>query len=60
MATIHDRMPVILAPGDHMRWLGPEQDPRDLLKPYPSDLMKMWPIDTKVGSPAQQYARHHR
>jgi putative SOS response-associated peptidase YedK len=44
MATIHDRMPVILAPEDYMRWLGPEPDPRDLMKPYPSDLMKMWPI----------------
>lgn len=51
MATIHDRMPVILAPADYMRWLGPEPDPRDLMKPYPSDLMKMWPIDSKVGSP---------
>ena len=27
-----------------MRWLGPELDPRDLMKPYPSDLMKIWPI----------------
>lgn len=44
-------MPVILAPGDYMRWLGPELDPRDLMKPFPSDLMKMWPIDSKVGSP---------
>jgi putative SOS response-associated peptidase YedK len=44
MATIHDRMPVILAPEDYMRWLGPEPDPRDLMKPYPSDLMKLWPI----------------
>ncbi|MEI9413223.1 hypothetical protein [Mesorhizobium salmacidum] len=44
-------MPVILAPVDYMRWLGPDPDPRDLMKPFPSDLMKMWPIDTKVGSP---------
>lgn len=33
-----------------MRWVGPEHDPR-LMKPFPSDLMKMWPIDSKVGSP---------
>ncbi|MER9455557.1 SOS response-associated peptidase [Mesorhizobium sp. M0478] len=51
MATIHDRMPVILAPEDYMRWLGPEQDPHDLMEPFPSDLMTMWPIDSKVGSP---------
>ncbi|MER8410050.1 SOS response-associated peptidase [Mesorhizobium sp. M1342] len=52
MATIHDRMPVILAPADYMRWLGPETDPRDLMKPYPSDLMKMWPIASGVGKPS--------
>jgi putative SOS response-associated peptidase YedK len=49
-------MPVILTPSDYMRWLGPEVDPQHLMKPYPSAMMKMWPIDTKVGSPAQQYA----
>lgn len=44
-------MPVILAPADYMRWLGPEPNPRDLMKPFASDLMKMWPIDSMVGSP---------
>lgn len=52
MATIHDRMPVILHRKDYQRWLSPaEPDPRDLLKPFPADLMTMWPIDRKVGSP---------
>ncbi len=51
MATIHDRMPVILAPPDYARWIGPEQDPGDLMKPFPSDLMTMWKIGRKVGSP---------
>ncbi|WP_435053498.1 SOS response-associated peptidase family protein [Mesorhizobium caraganae] len=51
MTTIHHRMPVIFAPDDHMRWLGPEQDPHDVMKPFPSDLMTMWPIDSKVGKP---------
>jgi putative SOS response-associated peptidase YedK len=50
MATIHDRMPVILAPSDYIRWLEPESDPRDLLRPFPSELMKMWPISSRVGS----------
>ena len=50
MATIHDRMPVIIAPEDRMRWLSPDVlDPRDLLQPFPSELMKMWPVDPKVG-----------
>lgn len=50
MAKIHDRMPVILARADYERWLGSEPDPADLLKPFPSRLMKMWPIDKKVGN----------
>jgi putative SOS response-associated peptidase YedK len=35
VATIHDRMPVILHPADYGRWLGTGPDPRDLLKPFP-------------------------
>ena len=35
VADIHDRMPVILAPGDYARWLGDEPDPRDLMRPSP-------------------------
>lgn len=50
MATIHDRMPVIIHPDDYARWLGEETDPRDLLKPFPSDKMTMWKIDRKVGN----------
>jgi putative SOS response-associated peptidase YedK len=50
MGTIHDRMPVILHPADYERWLSPEPDPLDLMKPFPSDLMKMWPIGKNVGS----------
>jgi putative SOS response-associated peptidase YedK len=51
MATIHDRMPVILHPQDYERWLSNEEDPRDLLKPFPAELMTIWPIDRKVGKP---------
>jgi putative SOS response-associated peptidase YedK len=51
MATIHDRMPVILEPQDYARWLSSEEDPRDLLRPFPAGLMTMWPIDRKVGKP---------
>jgi hypothetical protein len=29
VAAIHDRMPLILAPGDYARWLSDEPDPRD-------------------------------
>jgi putative SOS response-associated peptidase YedK len=48
---IHDRMPVIVAPTDYDRWLGLEIDPRDLMKPFPAELMTMWPVSTRVNSP---------
>jgi putative SOS response-associated peptidase YedK len=51
IASIHDRMPAILKPADYERWLGLEPDPRDLLAPFPSDLMTMWPISQRVNSP---------
>ena len=49
VADIHDRMPVILAPADYARWLGDEPDPRDLMQPFPADLMRMWSISTRVN-----------
>ena len=42
-------MPVILAPEDYARWIGEEPDPRDLMKPFPSELMTMGPISTRVN-----------
>ncbi|WFU13183.1 SOS response-associated peptidase (plasmid) [Rhizobium sp. CB3090] len=51
MAQIHDRMPVILHPEDYERWLSSEPDPYDLMRPFPSELMTMWPIGKDVGSP---------
>jgi putative SOS response-associated peptidase YedK len=57
VGQIHDRMPVILPPGAHDRWLANiEPDPRDLLVPFPSELMKMWPISTRVNKPANDDA----
>lgn len=52
MNEIHHRMPVIVAPEDYDRWIGDEPNPADLLKPFPSELMTMWPIGRKVNSPA--------
>jgi putative SOS response-associated peptidase YedK len=48
---IHDRMPAILHRADYDRWLGIEPDPRDALRPFPSELLRMWPISTRVNSP---------
>jgi putative SOS response-associated peptidase YedK len=44
VAAIHHRMPAILAPDHHARWLGPEDDPRDLLRPFPAGMMTMWAV----------------
>ncbi len=50
VAQLHDRMPVVIAPEDRERWLkGP--DVKDLLKPYPSERMMMWPVSPKLNSP---------
>lgn len=47
--TIHDRMPVILDTKDYDLWLDPSiKDPvclNQLLKPFPSELMKSYPAD---------------
>ena len=51
VADIHDRMPAILAPEDYTRWLSDEPDSRDLLRPFPADVMRMWPISTRVNKP---------
>lgn len=42
-ATVHDRMPVILAERDYERWLdrdAQERPPLDLLRPYPAEEME--------------------
>lgn len=52
MAEIHDRMPVIVDPGDYRRWLSDEPDPRDLMRPFPAERMTMWKIGRKVGKVA--------
>jgi putative SOS response-associated peptidase YedK len=51
VAGIHDRMPAILAPSDYTRWLSDEPDPRDLMRPFLADLMRMWPISTRANKP---------
>jgi putative SOS response-associated peptidase YedK len=49
VSEIHDRMPVILASENYARWLGDEADPGDLMGPSPSELIRMWPISTRVN-----------
>jgi putative SOS response-associated peptidase YedK len=53
MAPIHERMPVILHPGDFNRWLDrepTEQPPVDLLRPFPADEMEAFEVSKDVGN----------
>jgi putative SOS response-associated peptidase YedK len=51
VAEIHDRMPLILGRGDYVRWLSDEPNPHDLMRPFPAEPMRMWPISTRVNKP---------
>jgi putative SOS response-associated peptidase YedK len=53
VAQVHTRMPVILAEEHHAKWLGEIEDGdlKQLLKPYPAEEMKMWPISQRVNCP---------
>jgi putative SOS response-associated peptidase YedK len=51
LKTVHDRMPVIIAPGQFSRWLDPANDEvGDLLAPFPSEAMCYYPVSTRVNS----------
>jgi putative SOS response-associated peptidase YedK len=55
MAEIHDRMPVILQAKDYETWLAAGDQKADdlmpLMKPFPAELMKAYPVSTFVNSP---------
>jgi len=48
--AIHDRMPVILEPGNIGSWLSGSAG-TELLKPAPEDALRMWPISKRVSKP---------
>lgn len=51
MAALHERMPVILEPSDWPGWLGEtEADPTVLLRPSAEGVLKIWPVDKRVGN----------
>jgi len=55
LAPIHERMPVILAPGDHALWLDPAVTDaarvQPLLRPYSPTELVAQPVSTHVNSP---------
>jgi putative SOS response-associated peptidase YedK len=54
MASIHDRMPVILSPDDFRSWLDPATDPRHaakLMRPCPDGELEAVPVGRLVNNP---------
>ena len=64
MEPIHNRMPVILEPNDYDQWLGTGRDAdrkeqaelQHLLRPFPADKMRAYPISTYVNNPRNEGA----
>jgi putative SOS response-associated peptidase YedK len=53
MASIHDRMPVIVAPMNYERWLETDSNstpPTDLLQPFPAEKMEAWHVSDRIGN----------
>jgi putative SOS response-associated peptidase YedK len=52
-SAVHDRMPVILQPDSHDRWLDPGMQNvaavSELLKPYDAQLMQCYPVSTRIN-----------
>ncbi len=61
VASVHDRMPVILRPADYGAWLDPAcREPEKLetlLKPWPGDRTHLSPVSDHVNNPAHEDAR---
>lgn len=53
LADIHNRMPAILSPDQERDWLNMDissSEAIELIQPYPSDLMKAYPVSSRVGN----------
>jgi putative SOS response-associated peptidase YedK len=54
VADMHDRMPVIVTPDKYDVWLDPDVTDfdaiRDILKPYDADLMRRYPVSTRLNN----------
>jgi putative SOS response-associated peptidase YedK len=54
VADLHDRMPVIVHPDKYDVWLDPDVNDfnviRDILRPYDANLMRRYPVSTKLNN----------
>ena len=60
LAALHERMPVILPKPAWNRWLAEEPAEEaellDLLRPFPGELLRVWPVAPRVGKVAENDA----
>lgn len=58
MQSLHDRMPVILAPGDYTQWLDPDNHDtaalKQLLVPAPDEGLAEWPVSRQLNNPRHE------
>jgi putative SOS response-associated peptidase YedK len=60
LATIHDRMPVILGADTSERWLCSDSGPaelKEMLVPFPGSEMKRFPVSSQVNHPRNDEAQ---
>lgn len=60
LATIHDRMPVILTSEAQEKWLRKNVKPaelKEILVPFPESEMKSFPVSSQVNHPQNDEAR---
>ncbi|MCQ8894736.1 MAG: SOS response-associated peptidase [Methanolinea sp.] len=57
VSQYHDRMPVVLNPGDEQRWLAPgpigARELSSILAPCPDDILEAFPVSKGVNDPSQ-------
>jgi putative SOS response-associated peptidase YedK len=54
---VHDRMPMILDPGDYGQWLDPRagvDDLMTLLRPFPDEALTAFPVTSYVSNARNQ------
>lgn len=58
MTGLHDRMPVIVRPGDAAEWMRPSplEDAPRYFEPYPAESMKAYRVSNRVNSPRNEGA----
>ena len=58
VGKIHDRMPAILEPGDHDRWLDPDlgdvEEIKSMLSPIGSEILEAYEVSTMVNDPTKE------